>query len=362
MAINALQEQSSHLERAAIAVLQATSGNFEVTGGWDEPGAAAASSSQCCLSVEGCQAAVREKIASKRCANRIDAAVVESGRIMATTDTTADPHCAESADAGGAVDDATKGGAGEIAYHAYRSEEADLAAVMRLVQCELSEPYSVFTYRYFLHHWPHLTFLARAPRSASEDAAEAAEGEAEGRCVGAVVCKMEAERAVPRGYIAMLVVAKEFRGRRIATSLVSRCIEAMRDAGCAEVVLEAEVTNEGALALYGNLGFIRAKLLHRYYLNGSDAFRLKLLLPSAGDAVEEEEEQAAVAAAMGAGAEQQPKAPATPESHAHAPTPSSASEPTSAAASAGSSGSTEGRKAGAKGPTGRRKGKGGKGR
>ncbi|CAI5485090.1 unnamed protein product [Closterium sp. Yama58-4] len=273
----------------------------------------------------------------------------------------ADPHCADSADAGGGVDDATKGGAGEGAnsYHAYRSEEADLAAVMRLVQCELSEPYSVFTYRYFLHHWPHLTFLARTPDSASQGAAEAAEGEAEGRCVGAVVCKMEAERAVPRGYIAMLVVAKEFRGRRIATSLVSRCIEAMRDAGCAEVVLEAEVTNEGALALYGNLGFIRAKLLHRYYLNGSDAFRLKLLLPSAGDAVEEEEEQAAVTAAMGA--EQQHKAPATPEPHAHAPTPSSASQPASAATSAGSSSATEGRKAGAKGATGRRKGKGGKG-
>jgi hypothetical protein len=47
------------------------------------------------------------------------------------------------------------------------------------------------------------------------------------------------------------------------------------------VVLEAEVTNSGALALYGNLGFIRAKRLHSYYLNGVDAFRLKLLFPQA---------------------------------------------------------------------------------
>ena len=43
--------------------------------------------------------------------------------------------------------------------------------------------------------------------------------------------------------------------------------------------MEAEVTNLGALALYGNLGFIRAKRLHRYYLNGVDAYRLKLLFP-----------------------------------------------------------------------------------
>ncbi|BAT83132.1 hypothetical protein VIGAN_04023600 [Vigna angularis var. angularis] len=45
------------------------------------------------------------------------------------------------------------------------------------------------------------------------------------------------------------------------------------------VTLEAEVTNKGALALYGRLGFIRAKRLFHYYLNGVDAFRLKLLFP-----------------------------------------------------------------------------------
>lgn len=39
------------------------------------------------------------------------------------------------------------------------------------------------------------------------------------------------------------------------------------------------MTNKGALALYGGLGFIRAKRLFRYYLNGVDAFRLKLLFP-----------------------------------------------------------------------------------
>lgn len=49
---------------------------------------------------------------------------------------------------------------------------------------------------------------------------------------------------------------------------------------CMKVTLEAEVTNKGALALYGRLGFIRAKRLFRYYLNGVDAFRLKLLFPS----------------------------------------------------------------------------------
>ena len=43
-----------------------------------------------------------------------------------------------------------------------------------------------------------------------------------------------------------------------------------------KVVLECEETNKAALSLYHTLGFVRDKRLHKYYLNGSDAFRLKL--------------------------------------------------------------------------------------
>lgn len=43
-----------------------------------------------------------------------------------------------------------------------------------------------------------------------------------------------------------------------------------------QVVLETEATNTGALNLYSKLGFSRNERLVRYYLNGVDAFRLKL--------------------------------------------------------------------------------------
>lgn len=43
-----------------------------------------------------------------------------------------------------------------------------------------------------------------------------------------------------------------------------------------EVVLETEITNQPALKLYENLGFVRDKRLFHYYLNGVDALRLKL--------------------------------------------------------------------------------------
>ena len=40
--------------------------------------------------------------------------------------------------------------------------------------------------------------------------------------------------------------------------------------------LETEVTNKVALGLYEKLGFARDERLFKYYLNGVDAYRLKL--------------------------------------------------------------------------------------
>jgi len=45
-----------------------------------------------------------------------------------------------------------------------------------------------------------------------------------------------------------------------------------------QIALETEVTNGASLKLYENLGFLRSKRLHRYYLNGNTAFRLLLYL------------------------------------------------------------------------------------
>jgi peptide alpha-N-acetyltransferase len=87
---------------------------------------------------------------------------------------------------------------------------------MALVDVELSEPYSVFTYRYFINNWQRLCFLVRPACARSRDraltAAQAFIGE---RCVGAVVCKLDTHRGTRRGYLAMLVVEKEYRKLRI---------------------------------------------------------------------------------------------------------------------------------------------------
>jgi len=76
----------------------------------------------------------------------------------------------------------------------------------------------------------------------------------------------------------MLAVSATYRGHGIATALVKKAIDAMAARNADEVVLETEETNIPAMRLYERLGFLRSKKLHRYYLNGSSAYRLVLLL------------------------------------------------------------------------------------
>ncbi|XP_055541564.1 N-alpha-acetyltransferase 30A-like [Wyeomyia smithii] len=148
----------------------------------------------------------------------------------------------------------------EIIYQVYESE-LQMPSIMSLIQKDLSEPYSIYTYRYFIHNWPRLCFLALHQE----------------RCVGAIVCKLDIHRQnVRRGYIAMLAVDKDYRKLKIGTTLVQKAIQAMLEDNADEVVLETEITNRPALRLYENLGFVRDKRLFHYYLNGVDALRLKL--------------------------------------------------------------------------------------
>ncbi|KAA0202249.1 hypothetical protein HAZT_HAZT007915 [Hyalella azteca] len=138
-----------------------------------------------------------------------------------------------------------------------------MAAIMALIQKDLSEPYSIYTYRYFIHNWPHLCFLALVNKE----------------IIGAVVCKLDMhKKGTVRGYIAMLAVDQRYRKRKIGSNLVQLAMRAMAADDADEVVLETEITNQPALRLYQALGFVRDKRLFRYYLNGVDALRLKLWL------------------------------------------------------------------------------------
>ena len=139
-----------------------------------------------------------------------------------------------------------------------------LPSIRQLISKDLSEPYSIYVYRYFLYQWGELCFMAVDPSS---------------NLVGVVVSKLEPHRGGPlRGYIAMLAIREEYRGQGIATKLARMTIDAMISQDADEIALETEVTNVAAMKLYERLGFLRSKRLHRYYLNGNAAFRFLLYI------------------------------------------------------------------------------------
>jgi peptide alpha-N-acetyltransferase len=121
-----------------------------------------------------------------------------------------------------------------VRYDGSRENEY-VAAMRQLISKDLSEPYSIYVYRYFLYQWGELCFMAM------DDTKE------KDYMVGVVVSKLEPHRGGPlRGYIAMLAVREEYRGRGIATKLVRMAIDAMieRDADEVGLLVDREAKRE----------------------------------------------------------------------------------------------------------------------
>lgn len=55
-------------------------------------------------------------------------------------------------------DDANGGELRYVQYHGSK-EETYLPAIRQLISKDLSEPYSIYVYRYFLYQWGHLCYM-----------------------------------------------------------------------------------------------------------------------------------------------------------------------------------------------------------
>ncbi|OWB63707.1 hypothetical protein B5S29_g4709 [[Candida] boidinii] len=143
-----------------------------------------------------------------------------------------------------------------------------LNKIMDLINKYLSEPYSIYVFRFFLNNWPELCILAHDSTTPNNE------------IIGCIISKVETHKDVRiRGYIGMLAVDYNYRSLGIAKNLIDKNLNKMiNEFNCDEIILETEVVNKKALKLYENFGFIRTKRLFRYYLNKHDAFRLILPL------------------------------------------------------------------------------------
>ncbi|KAM3136737.1 hypothetical protein pb186bvf_011182 [Paramecium bursaria] len=149
------------------------------------------------------------------------------------------------------------------------TEFKQIEKIMPMIDQELSEPYSIYTYRYFLYGWPDLTIFAYY----------------QNEIIGAVIGKLDKHQKSNRmrGYIAMIVVDQKYRRLRIGKLLAQKFIDRIKEKGGEEIVLETEQTNLAALRLYESLGFAKVKRMQNYYMSGNDAFRLKLFFVNPQD-------------------------------------------------------------------------------
>lgn len=151
-------------------------------------------------------------------------------------------------------------------FHYFRfnsTNQSQFKDISALISGNLSEPYSIYVYWYFLNNWPQYCYIVK-----NNDL----------QIIGCIISKIDHHKSVrTRGYIGMLVIDKEYRKQGLAKRLVQLTVKNMINQNHVdEISLETDVSNIGALKLYESLGFIRVKRLYKYYLNTHDAFRLIL--------------------------------------------------------------------------------------
>lgn len=77
------------------------------------------------------------------------------------------------------------------------------------------------------------------------------------------------------GHIVTLDVHPDFRRQSIGCHLMDRAEQRLRDRGAERIILEAGVQNDTALRFYEKRGYLRQRLLPRYYADRSDAYLME---------------------------------------------------------------------------------------
>ncbi|XBW38168.1 hypothetical protein QEN19_003763 [Hanseniaspora menglaensis] len=144
--------------------------------------------------------------------------------------------------------------------------------IIKLINDNLSEPYSVYVYIYFLKTFPELCFYISDKNE---------------NIIACIIGKYDEHKSTRlRGYIGMLVVDENKRGESLGKFLIQKILHKFSELNCDDVILETQCNNTSALSLYKKFGFICLKKYKNYYNEnekGKDAFMLILgLTPKSG--------------------------------------------------------------------------------
>ncbi|MEM1683087.1 MAG: N-acetyltransferase [Ignisphaera sp.] len=84
------------------------------------------------------------------------------------------------------------------------------------------------------------------------------------------------------GHIVSVAVKEEYRGRGLATAMLSAVMYVLQNMyNVEEIHLEVRISNTKAIRLYEKLGFIKMAQIKNYYLDGEDSYiMVKNLAPT----------------------------------------------------------------------------------
>ena len=144
-----------------------------------------------------------------------------------------------------------------------RCEPSDLISIMEINMKTLPEHYSDYFYESLLSDLPEAFIVA----------------EINGKYAGYIMCKTEFGFSnfkklgfVKKGHVVSIAVLHEYRNKGIGKALVEESNKGVQQKQCVEMYLEVRCSNNEAVKLYENLGYIIKQRLRSYYRDGEDAY------------------------------------------------------------------------------------------
>jgi ribosomal-protein-alanine N-acetyltransferase len=77
---------------------------------------------------------------------------------------------------------------------------------------------------------------------------------------------------VKKGHVVSIAVVPEHRNKGLGKALMQEGISGMVSKKCDEVYLEVRVSNDSAVKMYEQLGFVIKTKIRGYYRDGEDAY------------------------------------------------------------------------------------------
>jgi ribosomal-protein-alanine N-acetyltransferase len=140
---------------------------------------------------------------------------------------------------------------------------SDLPSVVEINTVSLPEHYSDYFFESILKELPESFIVAEMNQ----------------RIVGYIMCKIEFGFSnfrklgfVKKGHVVSVAVLQDRRGKGIGKSLLVEAINGLAGRKCDEIYLEVRVSNDLAIKMYQNIGFLIKSRLHSYYRDGEDAY------------------------------------------------------------------------------------------